>query len=165
MFRQYLQRRSAVSDHDVDGERRRLREARDQFGIDKTGDEDSVSTRFCVRVCSFDGVLEHSVAVFGGWSLEEHVGTGVDEETDTRCIRRPPSASNALALIDRLTEFSVSRKTVFQVTAYGTCFDGQTDGFGGGCRRVAIAPFQIDPHRQAPRPDAPAPVFPCRALP
>ena len=46
MFCLHLQRRSAVSDHDVDGELRQLREARDQFGIDETGDEDSVRTRF-----------------------------------------------------------------------------------------------------------------------
>src|SRR2546429_1706957 len=59
----------------------------------------------------------------------------VDEEINTRCIRRPSSASNALALIDRLAEFSVCRETVFEITAYGTCFDGQTDGFGGGFRR------------------------------
>jgi len=136
-----------------------LREARDQFGIDETRDEDSVGTRFCVRVCSFDGVLEHSVAVFGGWSLKEHVGTGVDEEINTRCIRRPSSASNALALIDRLAEFSVCRETVFEITAYGTCFDGQTDGFGGGFRRVTIAAFQIDRHRQGRRLDDPAQIF------
>src|SRR2546429_3527713 len=75
----------------------------------------------------------------------------VDEEINTRCIRRPSSASNALALIDRLAEFSVCRETVFEITAYGTCFDGQTDGFGGGFRRVTIAAFQIDRDRKSTR--------------
>src|SRR5205807_10312120 len=77
----------------------------------------------------------------------------------SRCIRRPSSASNALTLIDRLAEFSVCRETVFEITAYGTCFDGQTDGFGGGFRRVTIAAFQIDRHRQGRRLDDPAQIF------
>jgi len=108
-----------------------LREARDQFGIDETGDEDSVRTRFCGTRVLFDSMHPSmSVVVLGGWFLEDTSVRGVDEETNTRCFGRARSGSKALELIDRLAEFFRSSEAVFEVTANRAWLRWQSNRFG-----------------------------------
>jgi hypothetical protein len=57
-----------------------------------------------------DGLLEHRLAVFGGWLLEEHVGTGVDEEADIRRVRRSPSALKCSCATERILRDSKQMK-------------------------------------------------------
>ena len=58
-----------------------------------------------------------------GRSLKKDIGPSIDEEADIRCIGDLSSAPDAITLIDGLAEFSIRRKAVFQVAAYGPRVD------------------------------------------
>jgi hypothetical protein len=155
MLCQRSQGRGGVADHDVERERRRVGEARDQSEIRQTGGEEPIRASFRICACSLDRLDDHGIVVLFGWSLEKDVCPRIDEEVDLGCIGRLPSAPDAIDLIDRLAKFAVRRKAVLQVAPHGPRVDRQTDGLADHFRRVAVAAFQIDRHRWVGRGDDP----------
>src|SRR6267142_6773739 len=55
----------------------------------------------------------------------------------------------AIGLIDRLAEFPVRRKTIFEVAAYGPHFECQSNGLANHFRSLAMPGLQMDRHRHA----------------
>src|ERR1700722_2487193 len=121
--------RGGVADHGVYRERGGFGEAGDQRDIRQTGREEPVCAGFRICARSSDHLDDHGIVMLLWRSLEKDIGSSIDEETDTGCIGRLPSAPDATDLIGCLAELSIFRKTVFQVTAYGAGVDRQTDRF------------------------------------
>jgi len=91
-------------------------------------------------------------------SLEKDICPSINEERDIGCVGRLASAADAIDLIDCLTEFSTSWKTVLQVAAYGPRVDRRSN-VSRPLPMLTITAFQIDCHRQVRRSDDSAQIF------
>jgi len=68
-----------IAYHDIERKRRSFHQARDQNDVRQTRREESVSSSFCIRVCSLDGRRDHSIVVLFRGLLEKDVSAGIDK--------------------------------------------------------------------------------------
>jgi hypothetical protein len=129
LFRQCANGRRGVCHHNVERERRRFGEARDQSDIGQAWGKQPIRAGLRICVCALDRLGEHRVVMLFGWTLEKDIRPGVEEEADIARIGSLAGAPDTIGLILRVAEFSVGRKAVLQVTANSARADGELDAF------------------------------------
>ncbi len=135
-----------IFNHDVERERRPFCKVSNQREVRKAWSEQTIG--LCVSLSTLGCLRDKSIKSVPVWIQEKHIGPCVDEEASIGIIGHPADLPNAIDLIARCSQLSIAREAVFEVAPNGPRIDRPCDGLADRIRRITVAAFEVDSHRQ-----------------
>jgi hypothetical protein len=134
--------------HDVQWQRRCFGQAADRRDFLQAWRKETVRSRLCIGARPFDRFPKHFLFIPAGWVLKEHIGSGVEEESDPGCVCDLPGVPNPRALIVYLAQGSTRGEAVLKIASNGSRLYRQGYVPAYFLRGDTVAAFQVHSYRQ-----------------